>query len=275
MDGSSIGWGQSFLELESSKIGPMAETNSQAEVAPPPIRFFEAADGAPSSDSLFDIVQPGFDFRLIVGSQKFLMPEQQTHFGFVFKGQAELVIKNRTYPLAQGMYFTAVGKATLRTSGSVLSVSQKEHRGLFSLGGPIEAEGRLRYIDGCSDTLLIPPLVKGDACLNFLMIPSFTNQTSHTHPSFRYGIIVSGSGFCDSPTGTEQLDPGKVFFIPPDGPHRFRTQREPLAVIAFHPDSDFGPEDNNHPMVNKTIVNGVPAAQLSHQQRGISNENQS
>jgi hypothetical protein len=32
-----------------------------------------------------------------------------------------------------------------------------------------------------------------------------------------------------------------------------------MDVIAFHPDSDFGPEDENHPMINRTIVNGVSA----------------
>ena len=243
----------------------MAESILQTEFAQPSTRFFDTAD----SDALHDIDQPDFNFRLITGSDDLQLPEQQTHFGFVYQGQAELVVEDRIYPLCRGMYFTAVGSAKLKTTGSVLSVSQKEYIGLFSLGGPIEAEGRLRYIDGCSDTLLIPPVVKGDACLNFLKIPPFTKQTSHTHPSFRFGIIVSGSGFCDSPVGEVKLDPGKAFFIPANGKHRFRTQSEPLSVIAFHPDSDFGPHDDDHPMVNKTIVNGIPAAKLNHQQRGI------
>lgn len=250
----------------------MAESVLKTEFVPPPIRFFEAGAAASAADSLLDIDQPGFEFRLIVDGEDRQLPRQQTHFGFVYDGHAELVVAERSYPLCQGMYFTAVGSATLKTNGSVLSVSQQEHLGLFSLGGPVESEGRLRYIDGCSDTLLIPPLVKGDACLNFLKIPPHTNQTSHTHPSFRYGIIVSGAGFCDSPAGSESLGPGKAFFIPANGPHRFRTEGEPLSVIAFHPDSDFGPHDDDHPMVNKTIVNGVPAAKLNHQQRGIAVE---
>jgi len=238
---------------------------------PSAIRFYDVPTGDAEPDNvLLDIRQPHFDFRLITGNQK--MPPSQTHFGFVYRGNAELIIEDRSYPLCTGMHFTAFGDAILKTNGSLITVSQKNWRGIFSLGGPVENEGRLRYIDGCSDTLLIPPVVKGDACLNFLKIPPFTNQTSHTHPSFRFGVIVAGNGFCDSPAGSEDLYPGKVFFIPTDGQHRFRTDSESLSVIAFHPDSDFGPEDDNHPMVNKTIVNGISAAQLTHQQRGISLE---
>lgn len=248
------------------KIAPISLNASMS----PPIRFYDLSTADAADGLLLDIEQPHFDFRLIASSQEVTLPSGQTHFGFVCGGDAELIIENRSYPICEGMHFTAFGDAILKTTGGAIAVSQKNWRGMFSIGGPIESEGRLRYIDGCSDTLLIPPVVKGDACLNFLKIPPFTDQTSHTHPSFRFGIIVAGNGFCDSPTGTEELYPGKVFYIPTDGQHRFRTQSEALSVIAFHPDSDFGPEDDNHPMVNKTIVNGVPAAQLSHQQRGIS-----
>ena len=34
-----------------------------------------------------------------------------------------------------------------------------------------------------------------------------------------------------------------------------------MCVIAYHPDSDFGPTDDDHPMVNRTIVDGVPVNQ--------------
>ena len=32
-----------------------------------------------------------------------------------------------------------------------------------------------------------------------------------------------------------------------------------MAVIAYHPDSDFGPTHEVHPMINRTIVDGVSA----------------
>lgn len=239
----------------------------------PATRAIEFVDFSTTCDHLdrrtFWIEEPGFDFQLLYDRSHAFPAASGTHFGFVHRGEATLEISGRTYPLAEGMYFAAVGDACLKASGVAIVVSQKKHNGLFTLGGPIEPEGRLRYIDGCSDTLLIPPLVMGNACLNFLRIPPHTDQTYHTHPSFRFGIVAGGSGWCDSPAGVEELGAGKVFYIPTDGLHRFRTESESLSVIAFHPDSDFGPEDDNHPMVNKTIVDGVSAATLSHEQRGV------
>ena len=243
----------------------------EPQKAEPPIAFFSTeASATERGDSRLPVLHPAFDFRLAQNCRLQLSGAPCTHYGFVYDGEGLLRIANREHPVVQGMYFTAAGDVCLDLAGEAIVVSQKNHCGLFSLGGPIEEEGRLRYIDGCSDTLLIPPLLMGDACLNFLKIPPHTHQTSHTHPSFRFGMIVAGAGWCDSPAGFEELTPGKLFFIPADGTHRFRTEEKSLSVIAFHPDSDFGPEDDNHPMVNKTIVNGVSAAELSHEQRGIS-----
>ena len=46
-------------------------------------------------------------------------------------------------------------------------------------------------------------------------------------------------------------------------PHAFETpEGSELDVVAFHPDSDFGPAPKDHPMVNRTIVDGVSASQL-------------
>eukprot|EP00548_Thalassiothrix_antarctica_P011082 CAMPEP_0194153598 /NCGR_PEP_ID=MMETSP0152-20130528/56993_1 /TAXON_ID=1049557 /ORGANISM="Thalassiothrix antarctica, Strain L6-D1" /LENGTH=43 /DNA_ID= /DNA_START= /DNA_END= /DNA_ORIENTATION= len=33
-----------------------------------------------------------------------------------------------------------------------------------------------------------------------------------------------------------------------------------MDVIAAHPDSDYGPTNTDHPMVNRTIVNGISAS---------------
>ena len=82
----------------------MAESILQTEFAQPPIRFFDAAD----SDALHDIDQPDFNFRLITGSDDLQLPEQQTHFGFVYQGQAELVVEDRIYPLCKGMYLSLI-----------------------------------------------------------------------------------------------------------------------------------------------------------------------
>jgi hypothetical protein len=37
-----------------------------------------------------------------------------------------------------------------------------------------------------------------------------------------------------------------------------------LRVIAYHPDSDFGPTHEDHPMINRTMVGGVSASELPH-----------
>ena len=94
----------------------------------------------------------------------------------------------------------------------------------------------------------------GDPCLNHLHIPPHTNQTAHTHPSERVGVILRGSGECRTPGGTYPLGPGMGWRIPTGCLHSFHTGEESLDVIAWHPDSDFGPTDENHPMINRTII---------------------
>jgi hypothetical protein len=41
--------------------------------------------------------------------------------------------------------------------------------------------------------------------------------------------------------------------------HSFNTEADSMDVITFHPDSDVGMTDDDHPMVNRTIVDGVSA----------------
>jgi quercetin dioxygenase-like cupin family protein len=153
------------------------------------------------------------------------------------------------------MYFAAPGPVAIR-GGRGLSITAKECRGFFHIGGPIEETGRLRYIDGCTDSLLIPPVTLGDPCLNLLHIPPGTRQTEHTHPSVRVGLIVRGSGECVTPGGRFPLRPGLAFVIPEETLHSFHTSTDSLLVIAYHPDSDFGPTNERHPMINRTIVPG-------------------
>nr|MBP9839320.1 AraC family ligand binding domain-containing protein [Pseudomonadota bacterium] len=128
--------------------------------------------------------------------------------------------------------------------------------GLFSIGGPLEDKGRLKYINNCSDTLLVPPPKLGEPCLNALYFPANTVQTSHTHPSFRVGIVSSGAGFCLTQNSQYELRKGTVFLLPENTIHSFKTvgENSSLVVFAFHPDSDFGPTDENHPMINRTII---------------------
>jgi len=181
------------------------------------------------------------------------LPERGTHFGLVQEGAAKLECSSGSFDICKGMYWSASGALRL-TGGRGLIISQLDYRGFFHLGGPIESTGRLRYIDGCTDSLLIPPVQLGDPCLNLLHIPPHTRQTTHTHPSRRIGLIVAGSGRCVTPSGEQPLHPGLAFIIAANSLHSFYTDDEALLVIAFHPDSDFGPTHEHHPMINRTII---------------------
>ena len=189
------------------------------------------------------------------------LPDDGTHFGFVQQGDTLLSCDSGEFRLSAGMYFSVPGKASIR-GGRGIVATRLGFDGFFQIGGPVESRGRLRYINGCSDSLLISPVVYGDPCLNLLHIPAHTNQTQHTHPSLRAGVIVSGTGTCKSPEGDTPLTSGTVFMIPAESMHSFHTTDSDLLVVAWHPDSDTGPTHDDHPMVNRTIVDGVPASAI-------------
>ena len=186
---------------------------------------------------------------------KLVLPPDVTHYGIVTRGKARLLSGTRELALSEGMFFVQPGAAEVDGSGGAgLVISRLGYRGLFQIGGPIEPVGRLRYIDGCTDSLLVCPPRLGEPCLNHLHIPPHTNQTPHSHPSERIGVILRGRGECRTPGGVYALEPGIGWRIPTGCLHSFYTTEESLDVIAWHPDSDFGPTDENHPMINRTFV---------------------
>lgn len=183
-----------------------------------------------------------------------------THFGFVASGRVRLSCRSGSFELTSGMYFASPEAVHLEGRGTGVVISMAKTRGLFQIGGPVELSGRLRYIDGCSDTLLIAPPMFGDPCLNLLHIPPGTHQTEHTHPSLRVGIVVDGSGICRTPDGETALTAGLIFAIRSGGKHSFHTGDSSLRIVAWHPDSDFGPTHERHPMLNRTFVDGQPVS---------------
>ena len=52
------------------------------------------------------------------------------------------------------------------------------------------------------------------------------------------------------------------FILPTDAPHAFHTRDQFLKICVYHPDSDTGPTTDDHPMVNRTLVNGVSANRM-------------
>ena len=192
------------------------------------------------------------------------LPAGSTHLGFVYAGSARIESDAGSFTAKSGMYFALPGHAKISGASQGIVISRLEYNGIFQLGGPVEEKGRLKYIDGCTDSLLIPPVLKGDACLNLLCFPPHIDQTAHTHPSMRLGIVVSGKGICRIKEGDIALTPGKVFIIHANQSHAFATQDGSMRVIAYHPDSDFGATDQFHPMINRTIVEGVSASLLDN-----------
>ena len=182
------------------------------------------------------------------------LPADASHFGLVFTGTTRLSCSSGTFDLAAGMYFAVPGSASLSGTSECLIASRLDHDCPFQIGGPIERRGRLRYIDGCTDSLLVSPAMLGDPCLNLLHIPRHTRQSQHTHPSIRFGMIVRGSGHCVTPAGRQPLHAGSIFLIERDGLHSFHTDDDELLVLAWHPDSDYGPTHEDHPMRNRTIL---------------------
>lgn len=227
---------------------------------PDAIRFFEAGAACGLAESGAHAVHL---HAWEAGRPLAIGPSDLTSFGFVYSGATRLSCDAGVFALRAGMYFVTAGALELSGgSGLVIEHRDAQFRGLFQIGGPVEGRGRLRYIDGCTDTLLIGPPVAGDPCLNLLHIPEHTHQTMHTHPSLRCGLIAGGRGTCVMPDARRELEPGLVFFIPAGAEHCFHTEDEALIVIAYHPDTDSGPRHEDHPMVNRTIVAGVSAARI-------------
>jgi len=179
--------------------------------------------------------------------------EQGTAYGVVLSGVA--LVNDRL--VLGGEYFVAIAPSTIKSFGVTAIFNRKDWVGRQIIGGSIDPnKGDVRYIDGCTDSLLVAPHRLGDPCLNALYFPPSTDQTFHTHPSIRLGCVLAGSGVaCVGDAGEEiQLRVGTVFGIATDERHRFRTETEGMLVVAYHPDSDWGPTDEVHPMINRTIV---------------------
>jgi quercetin dioxygenase-like cupin family protein len=186
-----------------------------------------------------------------------------THFGTVSSGTLTLECDSGVFTLNEGMVFCIPRRLRLRGPGTAFGITARSFNGFFQVAGPVEKIGRLRYIDGCTDSLVIAPQVKGEPCLNHLHFPPHTDQTLHTHPSFRAGLVLRGRGACKLAGNEVPLVSGTVFHLPHDVIHGFRTDDETMDVIAFHPDSDHGPMNNDHPMINRTIVNGISANRIT------------
>lgn len=181
------------------------------------------------------------------------LAEDSAHWILITAGEAHATLGPDRFTLRAEHYVAASGPGSLR-GGRGLVIALAGYRAVRQLGGPLERAGRLRYVDGCSDTLLVCPPRLGEPCLNHLHIPPGTDQSEHTHPSLRVGVIARGAGTCRTPRGDVSLTQGLGWLIPAGLRHSFATREHALDVFAWHPDSDFGPTDEDHPMINRTLL---------------------
>lgn len=201
-----------------------------------------------------------------------------THFGYVLDGDCVAVEPNRSVTIAPNTFFSIAGRATIEGTGRCVVITQFDYKGMTQYGGEVEDWGRLNYIDGCTDTLLVPPPKRGAPCFNALYFPSDIQQTQHSHPSIRCGVVIAGSGVCKTPFADYPLEKGSIFFLPPETYHSFHTgektgpDQSALTVIAFHPDSDFGPTDTDHPMINRTYFKFLHRIRSSERELGVMEE---
>ena len=202
---------------------------------------------------------PCFAMRMDNGG--YASPKNDTLYLFTL-GHGEIQYKGAEYPIVPFTYAVIPGEAMVTVKGTTVLILRKSYTGLFHIGQGLEPSGRLKYIDGCSDTLLCAPPKMGDPCLNHLHFPPGIVQTMHTHPTARIGMVVAGSGECVTPTGRKELKPGLCWYLEAGDEHCFYTHDSRLEIVAFHPDSTTGPTDDNHPMLNRTMVDGVSAAEI-------------
>ncbi|WP_176059336.1 cupin domain-containing protein [Paraburkholderia sp. BCC1876] len=197
-----------------------------------------------------------------------------SHYIVVCDGEFQVSLADRKHQLWAGCFGSFPGAVRLEGEGRAVVLSSVGYHSPILAGGPIEEQGRLRYVDGCTSSLLLPPTVRGEPCLNFMHLPRRISQTMHTHPSLRAGIILSGCGQCETEDGVFEFRPGTAFFIPPNLPHSFQSHDETLRIVIYHPDSDSGPTHTDHTMLNRTYVGGQSAQQLTsiHSREGVQHD---
>jgi hypothetical protein len=216
------------------------------------------------SIELFDSMYP-CEVKHIVTSdntQQLNVPDYVTCYGYVISGAISTIAKNSNVrDISHGQYFCLTGRKLIINVDQHTNVAvfiRYGFKGQNLVGGPIEESGRLMYIDGCSDSLLIYPPRLGDPSLNHLHFPRGINQSFHIHPSIRLGIVVNGQGIADvkdqGNIDVVPLETGNVFVLLEREEHRFRTLDVEMDVLAFHPDGDWGPTDHNHTMLNRTYL---------------------
>lgn len=216
---------------------------------------------SPDDGATLDASATMYPSRLVaLRSRREFTTPTSTHYGYCVAGKIHIAAEGIDAALSAGGFFALPGAFEARVEGLTVAIERFGFR-CAPLLGRVEARGRLAYIDGCSDTVLCAPPRLGDPVLNHLHFPAGIRQSLHTHPSIRLGVVARGGGLAfgqramDGADFEEALIEGAVFAIDAHERHAFRTEKgASMDVIAFHPDSDWGPTDGAHPMLNRTYL---------------------
>jgi len=115
--------------------------------------------------------------------------------------------------------------------------------------------GNLSYIDGGTNTTAVNPGRLGDPVINYVHFPAGMQQTLHTHPSHRVGIVLKGTGKVELDDREFLLKQGDVFFLQRNVLHNFMCPyNEDVVLFVFAPDSGTGPTDEVNPLKIRTYV---------------------
>lgn len=206
-----------------------------------------------------DTMYPSASWMIVDDS--FSLPSWAKHcsiYGYSY-GNSVITVDGKQHSLEKGQFFglSVANEASFTVSERLFVLVRLGYKVPNTIGW-VEERGRLSYIDGCSDSLLVYPARMGDCSLNLLYFPPGIEQSFHRHPSLRLGCVIAGSGFSNdgevANTKTNALSIGVNFCLEEQERHRFMTTDSSMTVIAFHPDGDWGPTDHNHTMLNRTYL---------------------
>jgi len=116
-------------------------------------------------------------------------------------------------------------------------------------------QGNLSYMDGGTNTTAVNPGRLGDPVINYVHFPAGMQQTLHTHPSHRVGMVLKGRGLVELNDSEFPLEQGDVFFMQRNVLHNFMCPYDKDVVLfVFAPDSGTGPTDEVNPLKIRTYV---------------------
>ncbi|MDW8307718.1 MAG: AraC family ligand binding domain-containing protein, partial [Leptospiraceae bacterium] len=193
-----------------------------------------------------------FSRKMSAGDSHVVNRVGSAFYGYVLSGRFRIASQHGDLVavVGAGAYYVINNHVDINCedAGVIVLIERLGYQAMQQVG-LVERKGRLSYIDDCSDSLLCAPARAGDPCLNHLHFPPGILQAQHTHPTIRLGVIARGRGKVWGPGYEQDLLTGDVFCLEEGERHSFKTDQDTMDVIAYHPDSDWGPTDGQHPML--------------------------